>query len=77
MFFLKQHNYEDVLGMTGLIGIRSYRKLFDGAFTVDSAETNIYKDCNGLPQKELILTCGTNIRFHNASLPDGCILSDL
>ena len=56
MFFLKQHNYEDVLGMTGLIAIRSYRKLFDGAFTVDSTETNIYKDCNGIPQKELILT---------------------
>ena len=56
MFFLKQHNYEDVLGMTGLIAIRSYRKLFDGAFTVNSTETNIYKDCNGIPQKELILT---------------------
>ena len=56
MFFLKQHNYEDVLGMTGLITIRSYRKLFDGAFTVNSTETNIYKDCNGIPQKELILT---------------------
>ena len=56
IFFLKQHNYEDVLGMTGLIAIRSYRKLFDGAFTVNSTETNIYKDCNGIPQKELILT---------------------
>ena len=56
MFFLKQHNYEDVLGMTGLIAIRSYRKLFDGAFTVNSTETNIYKDRNGIPQKELILT---------------------
>lgn len=56
MFFLKQHNYEDVLGMTGLIAIRSYRKLFDGAFTVNSTETNIYKDCNDIPQKELILT---------------------
>ena len=27
MFFLKQHNYEDVLGMTGLIAIRSYSPL--------------------------------------------------
>ena len=32
MFFLKQHNYEDVLGMTGLIAIRSYRKLLTGIY---------------------------------------------
>ena len=56
LFFLKQHNYEDVLGMTELIAIRSYHKLFCGGFTITSVETNIYKDCNGEPQKELLLT---------------------
>lgn len=56
VLLLKRHNYEDVLGMTGLIPVRSYLKLVQGCFKIHSVESNIYKDIHGCLQKELIIT---------------------
>ena len=54
MYFLKQHNYEDVLGMLDLLPILSYSNLFKGGYSITSIESNVYTDYDGLPQKELI-----------------------
>lgn len=56
MYFLKQHNYEDVLGMLDLLPVLSYSHLFKGEYTFLSVESNVYKDFNGQAQKELIFT---------------------
>ena len=54
-FLLKQHNYEDVLGMPALLSVLSYKKLLNGAFSAQSVESNMYKDINGIYQKEIII----------------------
>lgn len=61
---LKQHNYEDILGLIQLLPLLNYKSLFSGNFTVSDLETNLYKDINGDYQKELIFTL-----FHPAPLP--------
>lgn len=56
MYFLKQHNYEDVLGMLDLLPILSYSNFLKGGYTLTSVESNIYTDYEGQPQKELIFS---------------------
>lgn len=56
MYFLKQHNYEDVLGMLDLLPVMSYFNLLKGGYTLDSVESNVYTDYDGQPQKELIFS---------------------
>ena len=53
---LKQHNYEDVADMPALLSLLSYRNLFTGAFSVTSVESNLFRDIDGVIQKEMIFT---------------------
>lgn len=53
---LRLHNYEDLLGMPGLLPILSYPRLFEGAFEVLSCEKNTYKTYEDGQELELILT---------------------
>ncbi len=61
MYFLKQHNYEDVLGMLDLLPVLSYSHLLKGKYTFLSVESNVYTDYDGHPQKELIFTLRNNL----------------
>lgn len=61
MHFLKQHNYEDVLGMLDLLPVLSYSQLLKGEYTFLSVESNVYTDFNGQPQKELIFNLKNNL----------------
>jgi len=61
MYFLKQHNYEDVLGMLDLLPVMSYANLLKGGYTILSVESNIYKDFDGQSQKELIFSLENDI----------------
>ena len=54
MYFLKQHNYEDVLGMLDLLPVLSYSTLLKGGYSLLSVESNVYTDYEGKSQKELI-----------------------
>ena len=54
MYFLKQHNYEDVLGMLDLLPVLSYSNFLKGGYTITSVESNIYTDYEGNSQKELL-----------------------
>ena len=53
---LKQHNFEDILGMLDLLKILSLREFFKGSYTLSNIETNSYKDYNGNLRKEMIFT---------------------
>ncbi len=55
---LQLHNYEDLLGMPGLLPILSYPRLFEGRFDVQSCDKNVYKSYDGTQGLELILTLG-------------------
>lgn len=57
---LQVHNYEDVLGMIDLLPILSYLQLFQGGFTLVSAEKNLYEDHSSLPKRECIFTLSNN-----------------
>lgn len=61
MYFLKQHNYEDVLGMLDLLPIMSYANFLKGGYTILSVESNVYKDYDGHSQKELIFSLENDI----------------
>ena len=61
MYFLKQHNYEDVLGMLDLLPVMSYANLLKGGYTLTSVESNVYTDYDGQPQKELIFFLGNDV----------------
>lgn len=61
LFFLKQHNYEDVLGMIDLLPILSYPHFFDGGYSITAIESNEYKSVDGTLGKELILTLKNKI----------------
>ncbi len=61
MYFLKQHNYEDVTGMLDLLPILSYSTFFKGGYTLDSIESNIYIDYDGISKKELIFSLKNSI----------------
>ncbi len=61
MFFLKQHNYEDVLGMLDLLPILSYKNFLMGGYSVTDIESNVYRDFEGNEQKELIFTLKNDI----------------
>lgn len=63
MQFLKQHNYEDVLGMPDLLPILSYFELLKGNDRFLSIESNLYTDYNGQAQKELIFTLQSSLPF--------------
>lgn len=56
LHFLKQHNYEDVLGMLDLLPVLSYSSLLKGEYVLHSIESNIYTDYDGIPKKELIFS---------------------
>lgn len=58
LFFLKQHNYEDVLGMLDLLPLLNYSDFLKGGYTISSIESNLYTDYDGLSQKELIFSLG-------------------
>lgn len=61
MYFLKQHNYEDILGMLDLLPILSYSNFFKGGYSITSIESNIYTDYEGTAQKELIFSLKNDI----------------
>lgn len=61
MYFLKQHNYEDVLGMLDLLPVLSYSNLLNGGYTLTSVESNVYTDFDGHPQKELIFSLENDV----------------
>jgi len=61
MYFLKQHNYEDVLGMLDLLPVMSYSNLLKGGYSLISVESNVYTDYEGNSQKELIFTLENDI----------------
>lgn len=61
MYFLKQHNYEDVLGMLDLLPILSYSNFLKGGYTLTSVESNVYTDYEGTAQKELIFSLKNDI----------------
>jgi hypothetical protein len=50
------HNYEDVLGMSNLLQILSYRSFFEEDVHVLDASLEDYRDSTGNPSQELILT---------------------
>lgn len=53
---LKQHNYEDVLGMPDLLPVLGYFRLLNGGYTLSSIESNLYTDYDGIQKKELIFS---------------------
>ena len=57
---LKLHNYEDLLGMTKLLPLLSYPRLFEGQFEVFSYEKNNYQTYSHEHAIELILTLTLN-----------------
>jgi len=61
MYFLKQHNYEDVTGMLDLLPVISYSNLLKGGYTLLSVESNMYTDFEGNPQKELIFSLENDV----------------
>jgi len=61
MYFLKQHNYEDVLGMLDLLPVLSYSNFLKGGYTITGVESNIYTDYDGNSQKELIFMMNNDI----------------
>ena len=61
MYFLKQHNYEDVLGMLDLLPVMSYANLLKGGYTILSVESNVYTGFDGCAQKELIFSLENDI----------------
>ena len=73
MFFLKQHNYEDVLGMTGLIAIRSYRKLFEGTlkFFFDHPEDYYYLPAEDMAIHKSVATY-VDKDFRKKATADNC-----
>ena len=56
LFFLKQHNYDDVLGMVSLLSIFSYEQLFSGAFSINGVESSLFRAEDGTMQKELLFS---------------------
>lgn len=57
---LQLHNYDDLLGMPGLLSILAYPELFEGGFEVTSYEKNAYKPYEHGTKLELILTLAPN-----------------
>lgn len=56
LFFLKQHNYEDVLGMLDLIPMISYARLFEGKYDITDFSCNEYRGSDGSSKKELLFS---------------------
>ena len=52
---LKLHNYEDMVGMAGLLPALSYHRLFQGDFCAASPSLNTYEDYHGSQAAEWIL----------------------
>lgn len=61
MDILKQHNYEDVLGMLDLLPILTYSNFLKGGYTISTIESNVYTDFEGKSQKELIFLLKNDI----------------
>ncbi len=54
------HNFEDIVGMTGLISLLAYPRLFLGQFQAISYEKNIYAAYDGGQAAELLFTLSLN-----------------
>lgn len=50
------HNYEDVLGMTDLIPVLSYREFFQGKYAITETEFCDYTDYKDVKKREYIIT---------------------
>ena len=61
MYYLKQHNFEDVLGMIDLIPILSYSNFLRGGYSITSIESSLYTAFNGEQEKEIILSLENDI----------------
>ncbi len=61
LHLLKQHNYEDVIGMPNLLPILSYANLFEGRFTVVSLRANQFPSHQSSLERELIVTLKNDI----------------
>lgn len=61
MLLLKRHNYEDVMGMIGLIPLLGYSSFLNGGYSVTSIESSLYTACNGTIQKEILLSFKNDI----------------
>ena len=77
LFLLKQHNYEDVLGMFDLLPILSYHHFITGGYTISSIESNLYIDYDGIEQKELLfsLVIETPLPKRVSCCFEGCYLT--
>ena len=61
LFLLKQHNYDDVLGMIDLLPGLSYHHFFEGGYTITELKSNEFTTVEGLSQKELIFTLKNDV----------------
>lgn len=61
LFLLKQHNFEDVLGMPGLLTVFGYQNFFEGDYSVTSLKSNAFTDAEGRSGKELIVEIKNHI----------------
>lgn len=59
-FLLHLHNYDDLLGMPGILPILAYPELFEGGFQVSSCEKNAYQSYENGQKLELIFTLTLN-----------------
>ncbi len=66
MFFLKQHNYEDVLGMLNLLPVLSYRNFLEGGYSITEVYSNTYTDFEGHLQKELVFSLENDVELPKA-----------
>lgn len=56
LLLLKQHNYDDVLGMIDLLSVLSYPHFFEGGYTISNLESNEFTSVDGSVKRELIFT---------------------
>lgn len=62
---LLTHNYEDVLGMTKLLSILSYKECIHGIADITGVSVNPYTAYDGSLMNELIISLKINSPFQN------------
>lgn len=50
------HNYEDVVGMTGLLPVLSYQEVFHGQYSVKETKLGSYQSIDGTKEQEFLIT---------------------
>ncbi len=50
------HNYEDVIGMTGLLPVLSYLEVFHGQYSVKETKLGTYQSIDGTKEQEFLIT---------------------